>query len=230
MPLDPRFASRLAAIGITSDSGLHQMFNIEQSEGSEFLDGFLKRLEEAAANYHIGFPRLREYESECRRIVPVPTIAELTPLEEEQFWILLEKMREIEATGDPNGILERRPNQAAIYVTSKAGLLAAKSLFGDRGAIILLESERDRWFKDVYPRVDEGFWWYTFAWWTVNDWEPEEYEVNARETYPEVPGCTYWLVECGNSWGPMAGGASQELWRWDGTKAEYVDFYSCITY
>ena len=137
-------------------------------------------------------------------------------------------MRKFVGSEDSRCILSRRPYQAAILATTRIGLAAAAEVFGESGAVILEESERERWFREVYRADPEGFWWYALASWTIR--EPTDVEL-AELQRPALPGGSrYWEVISGVQWGWLAGGADHELWQWDGLRAESLGVYMVATY
>ena len=128
----------------------------------------------------------------------------------EQHRILLAKMREFTSSEDRRCILGRKPHQAAILSTNWVGLAAIQQVFGESGAVILEESEKERWLADVCPVNHEAFWWYAFAWWTLKEGLTGEDEARIRQHFPIPEGCSYWVVVSGVQWGGLAGGANHE--------------------
>jgi hypothetical protein len=228
MSLGADAIGRLARLGYTSDLELRHFREMAEAEGRGFVEGFLERLEEAAKEYERWFPRLQAFAAECRRVVPVPAVDQFTTAEREQHRILLEKMREFVGSEDSRCVLARRPYQAAILATMRVGLAAATEVFGESDAVILEESEKERWFREVYRRRPDAFWWYAFAWWTLR--EPTDEELVKLERPPLSGSSTYWEVVAGVQWGSLAGGANHELWRWDGQRAEPLGVTMISTY
>jgi hypothetical protein len=233
MALSAEAVQRLARLGYTTAADLKFWRNLWESEGESFVWGFLRQEEQAAQEYRRWFPRLQAFAAECRRVAPVPKADALSVTEREQYRVLLAKVREFAGSDDCQCILTRKPHQAAILSTTRAGLIAAEEVFGGSGAVILEESERERWLSEVYPVNHEAFWWYAFAWWTIKEGLsglPGDDEASIRENYPIPEGCSYWIVSSGVQWGSLAGGANHELWRWDGERAEFVEMYRIDTY
>lgn len=132
-------------------------------------------------------------------------------------------------------ILEPRPHRAHILTTTRIGLTAAEQLFGDSGAILLEDEEYRRWESEIYTNGYEGFWWWTHTWWSLVDESDEEgFPIwdgeYIRSHYPLPAGCSHWIVNSGVVWGPLAGGANHDLWRWNGEKAEFIECYCIDTY
>jgi hypothetical protein len=228
--LSDKAVRRLAALGVTGEAALRFWTDIWQSEGESFFWRFVEKEEEAAAEYRRWFPRLQAFAAECRRTLPAPVVSGLPAAEREQHRVLLGKMREFMASEDSSCVMGRKANQAAIVSTMRVGLAAAQEVFGGTGAVVLEESERERWFAEVYRPAEEGFWWYAFAWWTLLEGLPEGGEESIRTSYPIPAGNSYWVVVSGVQWGGLAGGANHELWRWDGTRAEFIEVYCIDTY
>jgi hypothetical protein len=221
---------RLARLGYATDADLRSWRWLWQSEGESFFWFYLRKEEEAADEYRRCFPHLQVFVTECRRAVPVPDVKSFSAAEKEQHRVLFAKMREFAASEDRACVLARKPHQAAILSTTRVGLAAAEEVFAGSGAVILEESERDRWLFELFPVNHEAFWWYAFAWWTLREELAGEDEASYRQHYPIPEGCAYWIVESGVQWGSMAGGANHELWRWDGKRAEFVELYDIVTF
>jgi hypothetical protein len=230
MALSEKAIQRLARLGYASDAELKFWRVLWQSEGASFFWGFLRKEEEAAGEYRSWYPRLQAFAAECRQAVPVPAMDSFSAIEREQHRVLLAKMQHFAVSEDRRCILERKPNQAAILSTTRVGLAAAQQVFGDSGAVLLQEEERERWFSEVYPVDHESFWWYAFAWWHLTEGLAGEDETSIRRHYPIPEGCAYWVVVSGVQWGGLAGGANHELWRWDGKRAEFIELYRIDTY
>jgi hypothetical protein len=228
--LSDRAVQRLAALGVTGEPARRFWRNLWQCEGESFFWGFIQREEEAAAEYCQWFPKLQAFAAECRRVLPAPLVSEFSAAEREQHRILFGKMRKFAADADPACVQGSKANQAAIYSTTRIGLAAAHEVFGETGAVVLEESERERWFAEVYRPTEEGFWWYTFAWWTLREGLPKEDAARIRASHPIPAGSLYWVVESGLLWGELAGSAIHELWQWDGTRAEFIEVDCVDTY
>lgn len=230
MPLSAEAVQRLGQLGYKSDAEMQHWQAMWKSEGETFFWGSLRKDEEAADEYRRWFPRLQAFANECRRADPPLDIDSYTAAEQEQHRILLAKMQAFTTSEDRYCILDRKPHQAAILSTTRVGLPAAQAVFGSSGSVILEESERKRWFAEVYQPPDGSFWWYAFAWWTIREeLEPED-EVNMRQHYPIAEGGAYWLVTEGVHWGWLAGGETSEYYQWDGIRAESTGLCSVGSY
>jgi hypothetical protein len=228
--LSEEVIQQLARLGYARDSDWGFWKEMWESEGESFVLGFLQKEEEAVQEYRLWFPRLQTFEKECRQATPIPSEDSFSIPEAEQFRILRIKMEQFLESEDRRCILNRKPHQAAIISTTRIGLAAAQEVFADSGAILLLDEERDRWYSEIYQPSSEGFWWYSFAWWTVQEGLSEEDEQDILQHYPIPEGNSYWVVISGVSWGSLAGGANHELWNWDGSKAEFIEVYRIDTY
>jgi hypothetical protein len=134
-------------------------------------------------------------------------------------------MSEFAESKDGLVTLAPSPHHLAVVSTTSVGLVAAAEVFGSRGAVILEEAERLYWFTEVYKDHLEPLRWYTFAWWTL-----EEGAVGTRPDSSQwraslLPGSSYWIVNSGVDWGPLAGGGEIELWQWDGERATCLEGY-----
>jgi hypothetical protein len=228
--LSAKAVQRLARLGYATDADLQFWQGLCQSEGESFFWGFLRKEEEAADEYLRWFPRLQAFAAECRLSAPVPAVNGFSAAEREQHRVLLANMREFAGSADRRCVLARKPHLAAILSTTRVGLVAAEEVFGGSGAVILEESERERWLSEVYPVNHEAFWWYSFAWWTLREGLTGEDEASIRQHCPIPERCAYWVVTSGVQWGGLAGGANHELWRWDGERAELIELYCIDTY
>jgi hypothetical protein len=227
--LSPEAVQRLVRLGYQTDADLRYWRWVRKTLGESGFWGFLGKSEQAAEEYRRWFPRLQGFAAECRGVVPAPVMESLSPAEREEYRILLTKMREFASSGDCRTVLNRKPNQAAILSTTRVGLIAAKEVFGNSGAVILEQSERDRWLSEVCPVDAEAFWWYAFAWWGLREGLVGEDGQWVRQRYPIPAGCSYWVVVSGVQWGTLAGGSNHELWRWDGERADFIEVY-CVTH
>ncbi len=149
MALSAEAVERLAQLGYATDADLRFWQGLWQSEGESFFWGFLRKEEQAAEEYRRWFPRLQAFAAECRRAIPVPAADSFSAAEREQHRVLLAKMREFAASEDRRCVLARKPHQAAILSTPRVGLAAAEEVFGGSVAVLLTESERERWLSEV---------------------------------------------------------------------------------
>jgi hypothetical protein len=88
---------------------------------------------------------------------------------------------------------------------------------------LLQKEEREHWFSKIYPIDLEAHWWFAFAWWYIRDRcdGADEEIIRFRDANPD--GNWYWIVESGVQWTSLAGGYDQELWRWDGRRAKFLE-------
>jgi hypothetical protein len=230
MGLSPEVIQRINRLGFVTEDDLKFWRSMWLENEPVFWVSLCKQ-EEAAENYRRWFPRLQEFAAGCRRRIPVPSSESFSAAEREQYRILLAKMRKFVESGDCRCVFSGEPNHVAILSTTRVGLTAAEEVFGGRGAVILLQSEREQWFRDVCPIDLEAHWWYSFAWWTIMTWE--ERLVRENHPIPEgwIPeGCSYWFVESGVQWGSLAGGSDEELWKWDGKRAKFIEERGITSY
>ena len=199
-------------------------------DGPVAVKQFLDHLDEVAAEYRHRSPALRAFANECRRAAPAPDVRLLAAPDLAQYRILRDKMSAFVESQDGLVTLAPRPHYLAILSTNRVGLAAAEKLFDSSTAVILEESEQSRWFNETYPAPEERLWWYGLAWWRiqVNPGEIETERIDRRT--PRSSMDSFWIVESGVQWGPLAGGSRQELWRWDGTQATFVETYRDLTF
>jgi len=199
-------------------------------DGPDAVKRLLDHLDEVAAEYRRWSPALRAFASECRRAAPAPDIRLLPASDFAQYRILRHTMSAFAESQDGLVTLAPAPHCLAILSTTRVGLAAAEEVFGSSTAVILEESEQSRWFSEVDAARDRMLWWYALAWWRtpvgLGDIEAERIELRNSSS----PTGSYWIVESGVQWGPLAGGVRQELWRWDGTQAGFVETYGDLTF
>jgi hypothetical protein len=126
-------------------------------------------LDDRAAEYRRWFPVLRAFAADCRQAVPAERVEALAPAPRAQYGILRTKMREFAESEDGLHLLAPRPDHVTVLSVSGVALAAEEELFSGSGVVILEDSERDRWFSEVYRRGSEAPWWFAFVWWTVKD-------------------------------------------------------------
>jgi hypothetical protein len=187
-------------------------------------------LDEITATYRRWSPALRAFAIECRQGLPIPRIESLDAAMRAQYGVLRVKMREFAESKDGLLTLAPSPRRVAVLSTNRIGLSAAAEVFGGSGAVILEESEQRYWFTEVYEDRHEARWWYAFAWWTIRDDLDCDKAERIRGRHQTSPGTSWWVVESGVQWGPLTGGCRQELWRWDGAQAEFVETYGDLTF
>jgi len=229
MTLSAEVIQRLNKLGYVTEEDLRFWRRIWAEDKPVFWVS-LRKEEESGENYRRWFPRLQEFAAECRRRIPVPRVESFTAAEREQYRILLGKMRKFAESGDCRCVFSRKPNHVAILSTTRVGLTAAEEVFGGSRAMILQQSEREQWFRDICSIDLEAHWWYAFAWWTITGWE-EKLIRNCPAPEGWIPeGWSYWMAESGVQWGTLAGGAEEELWKWDGERAEFIEVRSITSY
>jgi hypothetical protein len=199
-------------------------------DGPDSVHRLLDSLDDVADEYQKWSPGLRTFAAECRRVAPTQAVENLIGPELAQYRLLRDKMSKFAESKEGLVTLVPRPHHLAVLSTSCVGLAAAEELFGRSGAVILEESERSRWFAQINTAANQGLWWYTFAWWKIQDGFDNDETERMRRRYPISPRNSYWVVESGVQWGPLAGGCCQELWRWDGAHAEFIETYGDLTF
>jgi hypothetical protein len=192
-------------------------------DGADVVHSFLNRIDDAADAYRRWSPRLRTFAAECRQAVPAAALESLAGPEREQHRVLGAKMSEFAKSEESLVVLTGKPHHLAILSTSRVGLAAAQEVFRGSDAVVLEESERHRWFAEMYPANDLAFGWFALAWWSVEERIAAEEATGIRRQSRLSPGSSYWVVSSGVQWAPLAGGGDSELWRWDGQRAEFIE-------
>jgi hypothetical protein len=228
VPPPPDAERRLAALGVTAENELRFWRQAWADHGAQVFWLMVERREADAAAFQRWAPVLRDYAAECRRANPAPDPADFSPAERERQRILIDEMRKLAASGD-GAVLAPRPFQVAVVTVPRVALAPAAERFGESGAVVLETAEWDRWWADIYPAGAEAFGWYVRAWWDVREGLPEGADWVPAE-YPLPPGGAYWLVTAGTAWGSLAGGATHDLWAWDGARAAFLANYAVDSY
>ena len=228
--LSDRAVQRLARLGYVGESDLEPWRRLWRHDGERSFWGRLFE-EEHAEGYRRWFPRLQAFAADCRRAVPIPDPTCISAAARAQHRILLAKMRKSACEDGPTSPQRQRPNRAVILSTTRVGLAAAREVFGETDAVILQDSELQRWFAEVYSRDrDDGpLWWHSVYWWTLRE-GPDEVDRRLGVSCPTPDDGICWIVEEGESFGPLSGGSRSEFWRWDGRQAEFIRVYRlCIS-
>jgi hypothetical protein len=205
------------------DEDPERMRDMAWRDGVVDVRRFLDDLDKTAAEHDRWAPLLRAFAADCRRTVPTPAVEMFVDSELAQFRILGEKMSQFAKSQDGLITLAPRRHRVAVLSTTRVGLAAAEIVFGWSGAVILEESERTRWFTKYHRTSPEEFWWYSFAWWGIQVDLGDNEAQEIRQRHPTSSSNSYWVVESGVQWGPLAGGCREELWRWDGAQAAFVE-------
>lgn len=231
MPLSEDAIRQLNDLGYASDSQ-HKFFqSIWDSEGEAFFWGYLEKEVESHDLRQRWAPQLREYAIQCRRDNPLPAVQSLSVTDRAKYQIFCDKIADSRREEE---IAPHRDGNVVILHSCRVGLLAVQDVLGppSDSVVHLLDEENSHWFRQVYQQEDEPFWWYSFFWWAIasgDDVDEDQSEYIAGN-YPEPDGFIYWVVTEGCLWGALAGGASHELWKWDGTRAEAIEVISVDTF
>lgn len=221
MPLSPKARAELAELGITSERDLYPWEGIDNED---FLRDRLEEERLRAAEYRRGYPQLLSYAAECRRAAPPPDLSDFTPAERAQCDIL----RSLMCKSVLISLARISPNSTPVIYTSRVGLPAAIEFFRDAPAVILDESEKQRWFDDAGRLGPDATWWFSFAWWILRDSVSEEFKQFVLNRHPLPEGCTHWMTHCG--WTGVGGSQIHSLWRWNGVQAELVEDCAADTF
>ncbi|HEY3969360.1 MAG TPA: hypothetical protein VGM05_32710 [Planctomycetaceae bacterium] len=217
---------KLARLGYVTPADVQKFRNLLQKNGEIPLLNELARLEQIAQGYSKWFPRLRVFAAACRRQLPAPFLCDLAPAEREEHRILRAKMTDFITSEGCHRLFDCIQKMAIIFVTTPAALGAAEEVFGriDSG-VVLTEEELQRWFSEVYEPASYDHWWYWIKSWTVVREFDAPYSEIINRDYPAPEGSENWDVVSGSS-----GGAVHDLWRWNGTRAEFIESYCIDTY
>jgi hypothetical protein len=70
-------------------------------------------------------------------------------------------------------------------------------VFTGSDAVVLEESEAQRWFTELYDPGNLAFWWYALAGWRVEEGIAGEETARIRRQHPIPAGSSYWVVRSG---------------------------------
>ena len=153
-------------------------------------------------------PKLRDYAAECRRLRPMPNGGSLSAAELEQFRILCGVLKEFR-----DSPIRMPAPYLNIFHGSPITLLAANEIFGPLADAVvpLLSDEQDKWFNEIFHGADG---WFGSCWVTIHDPVPSVFAEGFDTHWPPADGIRYWVLTKAR-----AGGASHEVWKWDGQVA-----------
>jgi hypothetical protein len=231
VPLDEAAIHALSEMGyVLRSKDLRRWDQLWDGDGEAFFWRFLqteRRTRERADHF---YPSLVSYAAECRRRSPTADPDLFSPMEKEQYRILQEKMTEFATRADMD--ILRNPHRIAILSVDRIGLPAAERIFGGLGsrAIILQTGEFPDWPDEERETEYLEPWWHASYWCTLH--EPcEKYDLEMIERHLPAPeGITYWMMSEGIAWGGLAGGATHDLWSWDGSQATWINTVAIDTF
>lgn len=231
MPLSEDAVRQLNELGYASDRQRQFFQSIWDSEGEAFFWGYLEQEIESRDLCQRWAPQLREYAIQCRRDNPLPAVQSLSVTDGAKYQIFCDKIANSRCQEER---APRRDGNVVILHSCGVGLLAVQHVLGppSDSVVHLLDEEYAHWFRQVYQPEGEPFWWYSFFWWAIRggDGVDKDQSEYIAENYPRPDGFTWWVVTEGSRWGELAGGASHELWKWDGARAEAIKVISVDTF
>lgn len=208
---------RLALLGETPAN----FSKIRESQGvdgfHEFLRVYLRRREEEDALYQKWAPGLLDFACHCRSVNHGPPAESLTERERAKLPIYGNKIKSAER-------LRPRNNKAIISCCLPLiGVPVAQRLWPGKASltVILTPEEWASWWK-TYEHPEGALQWWISYWWNIED-PPDSKSIPNRNRDLRVPqGESPWLVSAGLSWGPLAGGSTEDLWAWNGREARFL--------
>lgn len=149
-------------------------------------------------------PRLREFETECRRKNPIPSLSDVTAKDRCRLKLYEEKMRGF------GPYLPFSKERIAILHSDVVGLLAARKVFqAHLDCLVLLTGPELAAWHNTGGQIVVRWCWY-FGW-RIHTTVSPRFQALLGKGYPVPSGCEYWLFT--SSLGPSA---SHELWRYEG--------------
>jgi hypothetical protein len=177
-----------------------------------------EQIEEA---FYTSAPELRRFAADCRSRNPVPDRSSLPSPDREQLRILSLLLGNLHLT--LKQLRRRTPKELRwVYVDVLHGspltLLAASEVFGPEAnsMVLLLSQDWKEWVRRY--RGADG--WYRSNWVTIHEEVPQCFADHVAQNYPAPYGFSYWVATIARG-----GGASHDLWKWDGTKAVRIETF-----
>ncbi len=215
--IPPDLLERLALLGEKPEL----FSDIYKARGADFFVSFLRvyieQREEASSLYREWSPKLRAYANQCRSSNACPDSQALSEQDRAKLPIYESKIMKAERLRPKDG------HCVIICSIPFVGVSVAQRLWPgeDSLSIILTPLELRQWWE-TYKHPEEAFWWWIDYWWKIED-RPNTKRSRFRKQDLQVPdGESPWLVTSGLRWGPLAGGATTELWSWNGREAKFV--------
>ena len=176
----------------------------------DFLEGFIKKLEERSVRYREWSPRLRVFAKQCRVDRPSPNDELLDIVDREQQRIYEAKFNEPPLTGGETTV--------ALCSMPLIAMSVARRLWpiNDEHMVLLTAEEALRW-NDNYSHPQGCFEWIANFWWNVDDSPNRNFPLNVPE------GESPWIVTIGHQHGPICGAGHDELWSWNGRQARLIE-------
>ncbi len=231
MSLNAKAIKRLARLGYKSEADLYPWLKIWHFDGETCFWSFLESTEGAAEEYRLWFPRLKAFEAECRRVSPVPAMADFSSAERAQYQILLTRLREYASSREGRFLLTESRHRTLILSLPRFGLAAPYAVMDRSKVAVLEETESQRWAYDIYKTKCELFSWYEHASWSIGEKsDPDKYEISVCDEYPIPQGSVYWFETWCSFAGDLAGSIEYNLWSWNGECAQFIINYALDTF
>lgn len=230
-PFPPEAVQQLAELGFTSDEGIEHFKETWRSHGERFFWSYLEKKRESQKLQTEYEPRLRAYAAKHRLEKPLPLLSNLSVTDRAKYEILCNW---IEASRSQGSMNTSREKNVGIVSGNLITLLAVRATLGTTAdsLVLMLEEEQSRWFNKIYRPPGWPLWWYSLHWLKIVEFR--EAKILDKEliekNYPKPDGFEYWVLNSGCMWGELAGGSESQLWKWDGSKAEPIEFFSSEIY
>jgi hypothetical protein len=222
LDLKIEFVQRLAAIGISDETSLHEWQQLSLSYGEDTVRRLLESREFAAAARQLWLPRLREYAVGHRLALPAPMVSDLDAADRERHRLLLTRMLEFAASAD--GVYQLQPcrTRTTIVLTTAVGLAAAATAFGSLDPVILTRDEWKSWSSKTCTAPDWHHRWYSLAHWELLKPADRMFDEIAKHSTPFPKDSQLWVLSRGTWHDGLSAHTRYESWRWDGRQAEFV--------
>ena len=215
MALPPDIADQLSELG--EDAARYEW--IAESEGDDFLRGFVGKLVESAALFDESHPRLAEFAAQQRAANPVPQQSDADAFTLAQHRILKPLVDDAERVP-----IRGTHTSAIFYAPLNCLSLLLNSWPANVPNAVFLTPEEFKEWNQTYELPEGVFWWFVFQWWAI-DFKISENSIwffNSKpKTFPA--NVTPMLVTYGLQWGGLAGGERADLWAWDGERETFIE-------
>ena len=214
--LPPDVQERLKALGVDQPDRLQFYSRLCDEKGAAAVLRYCERTVRS-------MKQLRAFSEERERHRDLPVVSEFSLVERCQYNLLVTKLSAVKYWP------ESLPDTMTIVHSSPLlGLRALYDVFGPPtgNVVYLTETERDQFLSEILDSPPEEDGWFQFRWWTIRSGP----DLTTRHPHlPSIPDdCEYWEVCEGGRSGSLSGGATYDLWLWDGHEPIRVDDYQCI--
>lgn len=215
-PASFHLARDIAETLVALDYDPTQFREMAWQEGADFVRSFIDKLEERDKLYRKWAPRLRTFAAKCRAKQLPPIREPISDYERAQQRIYEMTFR----------LTKPRPSQRATVAICSMPSIAvpvAQRVWPAGERIVLLTANEERQWSEIYSHPEDAFRWFERYWWYIEDSSERALSLADGRTFTLQNGERAWLVNVGQSYGPLAGRGHSALWCWDGRQARFIE-------